>query len=40
MSNRYERIRTDLTQAEASTSADDALRHLRSVLTEVDRNRL
>ncbi|MGU3499440.1 hypothetical protein [Mycobacterium sp. C31M] len=35
MSNRYDRIRTDLTQAETATSADDALRHLRAVLTEV-----
>ncbi len=35
MSNRYQRIRADLAQAEASESADHALQHLRSVLTEV-----
>jgi hypothetical protein len=35
MSSRYERIRADLAQAETAASADQALRHLRSVLTEV-----
>lgn len=35
MSNRYDRIRADLTQAETAASADQALQHLRSVLTEV-----
>ncbi|WP_395307499.1 hypothetical protein V4U86_19025 [Mycobacterium sp. AMU20-3851] len=34
MSNRYDRIRSDLTQAEAAQTADEALRHLRAVLTE------
>ena len=33
--SRYERIRDDLEQAERATSAEHALRHLRSVLTEV-----
>lgn len=37
MSNRYDQIRADLAQAEKATSADDALRHLRSALTEVSR---
>ncbi|MGW0157834.1 hypothetical protein ACWDUN_00790 [Mycobacterium sp. NPDC003323] len=35
MSNRYEQIRADLTQAETAASAEQALQHLRSVLTEV-----
>ena len=35
MPSRYERIRADLTHAETAASADQALRHLRSVLTEV-----
>ena len=35
MPSRYERIRADLAHAEATSSADQALRHLRSVLTEV-----
>lgn len=35
MPNRYERIRADLTRAEKAASADQALQHLRSVLTEV-----
>jgi len=37
MSNRYDRIRTDLSRAETAPTADEALRHLRSVLTEVSR---
>ncbi len=35
MPNRYEQIRADLTRAETAESADDALRHLRSILEEV-----
>ena len=35
MSSRYERIHTDLQQAETAESAELALRHLRSVLEEV-----
>lgn len=35
MPSRYEQIRADLTHAETAASADQALRHLRSVLTEV-----
>lgn len=35
MPSRYDRIRTDLTHAETATSADQALQHLRSVLTEL-----
>ncbi|TRW86195.1 hypothetical protein FK535_06895 [Mycolicibacterium sp. 018/SC-01/001] len=35
MSNRYDRIRADLARAETAPSADQALRHLRSALTEV-----
>ncbi|MDZ7883205.1 MAG: hypothetical protein U5N53_09950 [Mycobacterium sp.] len=35
MPSRYERIRANLTHAENAGSADQALRHLRSVLTEV-----
>lgn len=35
MSSPYDRIRTDLSQAETASSADQALRHLRSALAEV-----
>lgn len=35
MPSRYEQIRVDLTHAETAASADQALQHLRSVLTEV-----
>lgn len=35
MPSRYERIRADLAHAETAPSADQALQHLRSVLTEV-----
>lgn len=35
MPNRYEHIRADLTCAEKAASADQALQHLRSVLTQV-----
>lgn len=35
MPSRYHQIRADLTQAENAASADNALRHLRSVLLEV-----
>jgi hypothetical protein len=35
MPSRYEQIRADLAHAETAASADQALRHLRSVLTEV-----
>lgn len=35
MPNRYDRIRADLADAETAPSADQALRRLRSVLTEV-----
>lgn len=37
MSNFYDRIRTHLAHAETATSADVALQHLRSVLTDVSR---
>ena len=37
MSSPYDRIRTDLAQAETAASADQALRHLRSILAEVSR---
>lgn len=35
MPSRYERIRADLAHAETAATADQALQHLRSVLTEV-----
>ena len=35
MSNRYEHIRADLAKAETAATADQALQHLRAVLTEV-----
>ena len=35
MPSRYDRIRADLAHAETAASADKALQHLRSVLTEV-----
>ncbi|BBZ03847.1 hypothetical protein MCHIJ_32840 [Mycolicibacterium chitae] len=35
MPDRYDQIRNDLANAETAASAEDALRHLRSVLTEV-----
>lgn len=35
MPSRYDRIRADLAHAESAPSADQALQHLRSVLTEV-----
>lgn len=37
MPNQYDRIRADLAHAETAASADQALQHLRSVLTEVSR---